>query len=207
MFHDLIVLASASPRRRELLASLGVPLRLCPMDIDESVADHEHVSERVRTLARLKAQAAGRSLQADDGARWILGADTLVALDERVYGKPADRDDARRMLSELAGRTHMVHSGLALLDRLNDSAHTVLSSTSVSFAPLSPLERDRYLDSGEWQGAAGAYRIQEGAALFIERVEGSFSGVVGLPLREFYVILAQAGYPLYAEAAGEHRKP
>jgi septum formation protein len=168
------------------------------MDIDESVADELPVGERVQRLAELKAAAAHERAWTGSGAkpRWILAADTLVSLNDRVFAKAEDRAEAGAMLSALAGTTHQVYSGLALIDGVSGAVNSIASCTDVRFAPLSTKEIEAYLDSGEWRGVAGAYRIQERAAFFVERIEGSFSGVVGLPLREFYVILGQAAYPL-----------
>ncbi len=193
-----ILLASASPRRRDTLAALGFPLQVLAMDIDESVADELPVPERVRRLAELKAAAAHARAWSGEGAkpRWILAADTLVSLNNRVFAKAEDRAEAGRMLEALAGKTHQVYSGLALIDGDTGNVSSIVSSTDVRFAPLSGREIEGYLDTGEWRGVAGAYRIQERASFFVERIEGSFSGVVGLPLREFYVILRQAAYPL-----------
>jgi septum formation protein len=193
-----ILLASASPRRRDTLRALGFPLHAEAMDIDESVADALPVRERVRRLAELKAAAAHGKAWSGNGPkpRWILGADTLVSLDGLVFAKAEDRAEAGRMLNALAGQTHQVYSGLALIDGYTGAVHSMVSTTDVRFAPLSGQEIEAYLATDEWQGVAGAYRIQERASFFVERIEGSFSGVVGLPLREFYVILRQAAYPL-----------
>ena len=193
MFTETILLASASPRRRELLERIGVPLVVAPADIDESVCDSLPVARRVQALAGLKARAAAE--EAPGRLRWILGADTLVTLDGRTFGKPVDRNEAREMLEALAGAVHTVATGLALLDLDTGTMQTIVSETAVAIASMTPTEVDFYLASGEWDGAAGGYRIQERAALFAERVEGSYSGVVGLPLREFYVILSRSGYP------------
>jgi len=192
-----IVLASASPRRRETLERLGFPLVLRPTDSDESVADRLPVPERVVELAALKARAAAASpgaAGAQDG-RWVLGADTLVALDGIAYGKPSGEEEAGNMLRALAGREHEVATGLALIDLDSGRLFTALSETLVRFAPMSEGEISAYLATGEWRGAAGAYRIQDRAAFFIDRVDGSFSGVVGLPIRELYVILRRSAYP------------
>lgn len=204
MFTDPILLASASPRRRELLRRLGVPLLTLPADIDESVADELHVAERVARLAELKARAT-EALPwpyAEPRPRWILGADTLVAAGERVFGKAEDEDEARATLRSLAGAWHEVHSGLAVLDASTGAVRSAVSTTRVLFGPMSEAEIEAYLGLGEWRGVAGSYRLQEAASLFVERIEGSYSGVVGLPLREFYGILRAAGYPPFAEAAG-----
>jgi septum formation protein len=188
-----ILLASSSPRRRELLESYGFPLLVRPSDTDESVRDHLPVRERVVALARDKANAVLES-SGDADPRWILAADTLVSLGELVLGKPADVDQARSFLRTLAGKAHLVSSGLALADRTRNKLWTAVEQTEVRFAELEDDEIEDYLDSGEWEGVAGAYRIQGRAAFLVERVTGSFSCVVGLPLRSFYVMLRQSGY-------------
>ncbi|TFG84448.1 MAG: septum formation protein Maf [Spirochaetales bacterium] len=200
MFTETILLASASPRRRELLESIGVPLLVASADIDESISDHVPIVERVRILADLKAHAVANALP--DCPRWILGADTLVTLGGRTFGKPIDSAQARSMLMTLAGATHTVVTGLALLDSWRGTTETIVSETAVTIAVMSEAEIEFYVASGEWEGAAGGYRIQERAALFVERVDGSYSGIVGLPLREFYVILARSGYPLLGGTVG-----
>ena len=117
-------------------------------------------------------------------------------LSELVLGKPRDREDARAMIRSLSGKAHLVHTGLALLDRPECRLELVRSDSSVRFAPMSASEIEEYLDSGEWEGVAGAYRVQGLAAKHIERIEGSWSGIVGLPIRELYVILRRAGFDL-----------
>ena len=136
-----------------------------------------------------------------------LGADTLVRVrgsdggPGRVLGKPRDRADARGMMLALAGRTHDVHTGLSLVGT-GGQVETIRSDSRVTFAPMSQSEIERYLDSGDWEGVAGAYKIQGQAALFIERIEGSWSGIVGLPIHELYVILSHTGISLTAQAPG-----
>lgn len=193
---EKILLASSSPRRRELLESYGFPLLVRPSDTDESVRDHLSVRERVMALARDKANAALESA-GDADPRWILAADTLVSLGELVLGKPADLDQARSFLRTLSGKSHLVSSGLALVDRSRNKQWTAVEQTEVRFAELQDDEIEDYLDSGEWEGVAGAYRIQGRAAFLVERVAGSFSCVVGLPLRSFYVMLRQSGYRIW----------
>lgn len=187
-----IILASASPRRREILERLGLPVYPSPADIDESLDDDLPIAERVAALARRKAEAIDPP---PERGRWILGADTLVALGGTALGKPQGLADAESMLQRLSGREHAVYTGLCLLDRDFGLARSAVSETLVRFSMMSDAEIASYLSCGEWRGAAGAYRIQDRAACFIERVEGSFSGIVGLPIREFYVILADSGYP------------
>ena len=185
------------------MSSVGIPFEALPSDVDESLRDALHPSERVVALARDKAAAA---IASDRSPRLILAADTLVCLptseaEELALGKPRDRGDAARMMRLLAGRRHFVRTGVALFDRSAGRMSTTRSDTSVGFAPMSESEIEDYLGSGEWMGVAGAYRIQGRASLYIDSVEGSWSGVVGLPMRELYVILKSAGYRIPAFAA------
>ena len=188
-----LLLASASPRRREMLGRLGFDLVVVPADIDESVCDDLPIGMRVAALAELKARAA--SDKALFPPLWALGADTLVSLDGQAMGKPGNEAEARSMLAALSGRTHTVTTGICVLDRRSGKAPSAVSESSVRFSALRDDEIEAYLATGEWRGAAGAYRIQDHASFFVEWLEGSFSGVVGLPLHEFYAILSSSGYP------------
>lgn len=172
----LVVLASASPRRRDLLRAIGVDAVVAPTDTDESILDGEDPFDAAERLARDKAQAAA----APEGAL-VLAADTIVVLDGRALGKPVDRDDARRMLRALSGRTHGVVTGVAL--RLGGEVVSGRDVTEVVFAPLSDGEVDRYVATGEPDDKAGAYALQGIAGLFVERIDGTPSNVVGLPVR------------------------
>ncbi len=171
-------------------------------DIDESVYDHLDPEFRVVALAEKKAFAGIDLLKTEAKAarsiRLLLAADTLVAFRRargwKTIGKPGDRDEARMMLKYMEGRTHWVFSGLCLIDMLTGWRHTALASTSVRFSAMDDAEIERYLDSGEWEGAAGAYRIQGAGSCFIEAMKGSWSCVVGLPIRELYGILRDADY-------------
>jgi septum formation protein len=200
-----LILASSSPRRREILSSLGLEFEIVDPDVDESLRDDLPVEERVMRLAEDKAVSAARRL-GPERRHACLGADTLVRVRGNdggpgwVLGKPRDREDARNMIAALAGRTHDVHTGLALAGT-DGRVETIRSDSRVSFAAMSETEIEAYLDTGDWEGVAGAYRIQGQAALFIERIEGSWSGIVGLPIRELYVILSHAGISLAAPAA------
>jgi septum formation protein len=178
----------------ELIRGLGLDPLVEPVDLDESMYDHLPIPERVVALAAGKARLSARTTSLD--CRWILGADTLVGLDGRTFGKAENEEVARGMIRSLAGRMHKVSTGLCLFDRLEDKTQSILSETGVLFAPMSISEVDAYIATGEWQGAAGAYRIQETAALFVEQIIGSFTGVVGLPIREFYVILSRSAFPV-----------
>jgi septum formation protein len=193
---DMLLLASGSPRRREILDSLGLSFEVLAPDIDESIFDHLAPPERVVALAEEKARA-GAALAPEGAPTLVLGADTLVCLEGEkaaVLGKPADLADARSMIGLLAGRSHRVYTGLALWDRAGRRMRTMLSASTVRFARMDGAEIEDYLASGDWEGAAGAYRIQGCAALYIEGIEGSWSGIVGLPIRELYGILRDADF-------------
>ncbi len=184
-----ILLASASPRRQELLRQLDVPFRAVPADVDETVNDGEAAREYVVRVARAKALSglarAGQGVPS-------LGADTVVVLEGEIFGKPASRADARFMLQRLSGRTHRVYSAVALATGGNGISDR-LSVTAVTFAELPPSWIHRYCDGGEPMDKAGAYAIQGAAGRFIERIDGSYSGVMGLPLFETAALLGQAG--------------
>jgi septum formation protein len=195
---ETLLLASSSPRRREMLTRLGIPFLGMDPDVDESLRDELPPVRRVLALAEDKTRAAALRLAKSD-PRLVLGADTLVCQPsgdgaELALGKPESREGARLMLGALAGREHLVHTGLALLDRRDGRVYSARSDSIVRFAPMSPEEIELCLDSGEWEGVAGAYRIQGIAALFIDRIEGSWTGIVGLPLRELYGILHEAEF-------------
>jgi septum formation protein len=209
MEHESLLLASASPRRRELLEAAGISFETLATGVDESKRDRLPPSERVLALAEDKARAAA-ALTSPTSPRLVLAADTLVCLpdagpsgEELALGKPEDEDDARRMLRLLAGRTHFVRTGLALLDRYSGMLRVSRSDSLVGFAAMNGAEIEEYLSTGEWRNVAGAYRIQGLAAFHINRLDGSWSGVVGLPLRELYVILKEAGYRISSLGRGK----
>lgn len=173
----LLRLASASPRRSALLTQLGVAHEIVGADVDETALPAERPEALVVRLARLKAERGG-----EGGTRPSLGADTIVCIDKRVLGKPRDADEAAAMLRMLSGRDHRVLSGVALL--AGGTVRTALSASTVRFRALTAAEIADYWASGEPRDKAGAYAIQGLAARFIERLEGSYSGVMGLPLFE-----------------------
>jgi septum formation protein len=185
-----IVLASASPRRRELLAQIGVPHEVLAVDVDEAALPGEAPAALAVRLARAKARA-GRIR--DGGRRAALGSDTIVVLEGEVYGKPRDAADARRMLSALSGRSHLVLSAVALALPADGPVRDALSVTQVQMRPITPAEIDAYWASGEPEGKAGAYAIQGLGAVFIQHIRGSYSGVMGLPLYETASLLQAAG--------------
>jgi len=186
-----IVLASASPRRRELLAQIGVPHVVLPVDMDESPLPGESPAGLAARLARSKA-IAGRGR--DGGARAVLGADTVVVLDQQIFGKPQDEADARRMLQALSGRSHQVLTAVALaMPGLDGPVIEQLSHSQVHMRAISAEEMAAYWASGEPDGKAGAYAIQGRGAVFIRDLRGSYSGVMGLPLYETAQLLQAQG--------------
>ena len=181
-------LASASPRRRQLLDLIGVPHVVSPAGIDETVKPGEPANHYVMRLAREKADAAWRK-QRDLP---VLGSDTTVVIGEHILGKPESEADAVSMLTRLSGRTHVVHTGIAL--RMPDGGEFMgISSTQVQFAHLNEAQMRAYWASGEPQGKAGAYAIQGLGAVFVSSVSGSYTGVMGLPLYETGTLLRLFG--------------
>ncbi|RID93277.1 septum formation inhibitor Maf [Gemmobacter lutimaris] len=190
-----LILGSASPRRKDLLAQLGVvPDAILPPDIDEDPKPRELPRPYCARLAREKAQAV--SADPDD---IVLCADTTVALGRRILGKPADAGEAAAFLTLLGGRRHQVITAVAVRRGARLWSREVV--TDVKMKRLSDVELNGYLASGEWQGKAGGYAIQGLAGAFIPWISGSFTGVVGLPVAETAALLAAAGYPLYGETA------
>jgi nucleoside triphosphate pyrophosphatase len=181
-----LILASASPRRRELLARAGVTFEVVATEIDETPRRDETPAACAARLARAKAEAVRRP------GELVLGADTVVVVDDRILGKPADENEATSMLLALSGRTHVVVTATCLLVPGEDSIARVCS-TEVDVVPLSDRDLAGYLDTGEWKGKAGAYAVQGIAAAFIAAVRGSFTNVVGLPLAEVLADLRRAG--------------
>ena len=185
-----LVLASASPRRLDLLRQVGLdPDRIVPTDIDESPLKNETPRQLALRLAYAKAEAVA----ACEPGAYVVGADTVVALGRRVFGKPADEAEARRMLGRLSGRAHRVLTGVAV--RAPDGRIALrLSETRLRWKRLSAADIEALVDSGEWRGVAGAYRIQGRAAGLTLELQGSYSGVVGLPLYETLALLEGLGY-------------
>lgn len=190
-----LVLASASPRRRELLVQLGLACRQYPVSIDESVRQGESPREYVHRLALDKARTAWQRLAAEQSLP-VLGSDTTVVLDEQVLGKPADAAEAERMLERLSGRSHEVLTAVAVVHGTRVAIR--LSCSHVTFRPTTPTERAAYVATGEPLDKAGAYAIQGLGAVFVENLQGSYSGVMGLPLFETAHLLADFGITLPA---------
>ena len=187
-----LVLASASPRRLELLARLGVtPDAVIPADIDEQAGIRELPAPYA---ARMSAQKAG-AVHASNPGDLILAADVVVAVGRRILPKTESEQEAREALSLLSGRRHRVFCGVTMIDATGTARHR-LSTSMIAFKRLSPDELDAYVASQEWQGKAGGYAIQGRAEALVRSLSGSFSGVMGLPLFETRALLRAAGYPL-----------
>lgn len=187
-----LYLASRSPRRARLLEQLGVAFEPLELDVDESWDGIEPAGAHVPRLALEKARA-GQGLLASRAPGAVLAADTAVVLEGRILGKAEDAQTARWMLGLLAGRRHQVFTAVALLAAPGAEARVRLSVSAVTFAALAAADIERYLATGEPLGKAGGYAIQGRAAAFVTRLEGSYSGVVGLPLHETASLLREAG--------------
>jgi septum formation protein len=188
--NSLIYLASGSPRRSALLDQIGVPHRVQPVDVDETARGGEPPDQYVRRLAELKAETLWQKLAAAQ-RQPVLGADTAVVLDDEILGKPRDEQDCLRMLKLLSARTHQVFTAVAL--RASDGCQSRVNVSEVTFRTLADDEIQRYWRSGEPADKAGAYAVQGRAALFIEHIAGSYSGIMGLPLFEAGELLAAVG--------------
>lgn len=198
-----IVLASSSPRRRAFLRALGWPYRAVAPDIDETPRSGETPATHARRAAIEKALAVARQLPPAARPRVVIGCDTVVAIGDRWLGKPRDAAEAVRMLRQLSGRAHRVISGLALVFQRpgrRDRRWSRVVQSTVVFRRLSPAEIDAYVASGEPMDKAGAYGIQEGAALFVRSVRGSYTNIVGLPIAELLDELAAIERALPATA-------
>ncbi len=181
-----LILASRSPRRRKLLAQLGLDFEVHPSDLDETAMNHRLPEQLVEQLALEKARAVATRFP----EALTLGADTTVVLDGDVLNKPADEAEARAMLRRLSGRTHTVYTGVALVHPASRREVVDYEATQVTFAPLTDAEIDAYVATGSPLDKAGAYGIQDDyGAVFIRRIEGDYYNVVGLPLHRLYRML------------------
>jgi septum formation protein len=180
-----LLLASTSPQRRAILEQLGIPFEVVAPRYEEHDPPEGDAQELVREHARNKA----RSVADDAGARPVLAVDTVVALDGRIFGKPLDAGEAERMLETLSGRVHSVVSGLCLVTP--GWEHVEAATTSVAFRTLTPRDLAAYVAAGEWQGRAGGYAIQGRGAALVERIDGDYLNVVGLPAALLVRMLAE----------------
>lgn len=190
-----LILASASPRRKRLLEQAALPFKAVPAGITEDINGGEPSAIACR-LARQKAEKVGRS----HPGKWIVGADTMVILDETILGKPGSREEARHMLNSLSGRDHQVVTGFSLLDPSGKEVHKEAPDTTVRFKSLGSSEVEGYLDTGEPFGKAGSYAIQGVGVFMVESIYGPYTNVVGLPLCALIKALVSVGalerYPL-----------
>jgi len=194
-----VVLASSSPRRRQLLRALGVQFSVRVPDIDERPLPEEPPGAHVRRLALAKARAIARELAPGCGAQWVLGADTVVVLDGKILGKPRDARHAERMLTRLSGRTHEVLTGVALVPvgglspRRGVRVRTAVVRSRVAMKALDAATIRRYVATGEPLDKAGAYAVQGGGRRLVDRVDGSLTNVIGLPLERLARMFAACG--------------
>jgi septum formation protein len=184
-----LILASASPRRRELLAQLAIPFTVIPANIDESAWPDEVPQAYTTRVAHAKAQHVAQQFP----TAVVLGADSVVVLDQQILGKPRDIEEARHMLTRLSGREHTVLTGVAVLHAAQQFVGLDAVSTLVRFRPLSPSDIEPYLATEEPMDKAGAYAIQGAAAAFVASWDGCYTNVVGLPLRRTAALLQAAG--------------
>jgi len=198
-----LILASASPRRRELLQQMQLDFHVHVVEIDESVLDAETSESYVERMAKEKAYAAYQNLRNEHkkfGQLLVLAADTTVVCNQHILGKPIDKDDARKHLQLLSGNTHKVLSSVALAigdEQNNDpDIQTVVSNNQVEFTQISDKQIEAYLNTDEPYDKAGSYAVQGLAAQFIKRIEGSYSGIMGLPIFETSQLLQPHGYLL-----------
>ncbi len=197
---SLLILASASPRRREMLERVGLTLEIQPADVDESPYDGEDPDAYVVRIARTKAAAV-----ACRPGCWVLAADTTVALDGAIFGKAETPDEAAAMLRRLSGRTHRVLTAFVIVGERDGAAVTrdFLVTAEVEMVDLDAATIDDYVASGEWRGKAGAYAIQGIAAALVRQVRGSVTNIAGLPLAEVLAALREVGGPEPRFTAGK----
>ncbi|MDY0261049.1 Maf family protein [Syntrophotalea acetylenica] len=205
---NTIVLASASPRRSQLLASAGIAFTVVGSDAPETIQPGESPQQHVRRLSLLKAREVAH--RSHITGRWFIGSDTVVVRDAAILGKPADAGEAAAMLGSLSGRSHNVITGFAIIDRIGRTETVETVSTRVWFRELTDLEIQGYIATGEPFGKAGAYAIQGIGACMIPAIEGSYTNVVGLPLCEVVATLEKLGaIRLFASGAprSDHLDP
>lgn len=181
------ILASASPRRKQWLEAMGIPFDVWAPEVDETPLATEGPEAMVARLAQIKAEAVGRA----HPDRWVIAADTTVAVDHHILGKPVDAVDAARMLMLIQGRSHEVHTGLCLWK--NGEAHGFVDTAQVFLRTVTPAQAQWYAATGEPMDKAGGYAVQGIAALFIERIEGSFATVMGFPVERFGGLIGRLG--------------
>ncbi len=188
-----IVLASGSPRRQEILKKMGIPFTVMPDNSPEEFEPELSFTEQIEKFAIKKVKNIIKATS-DVNVPWILGADTMILYNNKLFGKPATREEAKEMISGFSGNTHTVITAIALWSSKNHELTTSIRENQVTFDALSQDEIEAYLDIGEWQGAAGGYRIQGEASKFIKEIKGSYTSIMGLSIRDIYVMLKEQGY-------------
>lgn len=191
-----IILASSSPRRQEILKLLNIPFKVIIPNIDETISSAIEPEEIPEFLAREKVTAVIHSLPPQQEILWILGADTIILKEGKIFGKPDSRAQAEAFLREFSGNTHQVITSVVLYNGRKKTFISKNAVTKVTFSELSDKEINWYLDTEEWHGAAGGYRIQSLASCFIKSIEGTQSCVTGLPIFELYDMFKEQGYSL-----------
>jgi len=191
-----IILASSSPRRQEILKMLNIPFQVIMPNVDETLTSVIEKEEIPEFLAREKVASVIKSLPMGQEIPWVLGADTVILFEGNLYGKPENNEQAFEFLKKFSGKSHYVITSLVLYNGKTHSYSTRKNKTRVTFAHLTDEEIQWYVDTGEWHGAAGGYRIQSLASCFIEKIDGSYSSVIGLPIFELYDILKEQNYSI-----------
>lgn len=191
-----IILASSSQRRQEIFKQLGIPYMVVMPEIKEDYPEDLDLGKVPEYLASKKIEAAIKILPQGQNVPWIFAADTLIIKDGKIYGKPESKEEAVQFLKELQNGTHTVITSIALFNGKINYLSTRTSVNKVTFSSLSEKEIEWYIETGEWHGVAGAYRIQGLASCFISHIEGTQSSIIGLPIFEFYDILKEQGYSL-----------
>jgi len=190
---ELLYLGSASPRRYELIGQMGILCKILPFEMDEIMDQEKSPENLALELSRMKMEAC---IAHHGHPGWIVTADTLIALDDHKIGKPTDREEARLMLSRMQNRMHQVFTGVTLFRPDDRKIISRWARTDVHFASMSKKEIEKYLDTEEWKGAAGAYRIQEKGGMFVISLNGSYFNVVGLPINLLYGMLSQLKFSI-----------
>lgn len=191
-----IILASTSPRRQEILKNLNIPFKVIPANFEEIKPEDISAEDAPEYFASKKVESVARLFPAEQTIPLILGADTAIVYKGKLYGKPADRNMAEEFLKTFSGKTHSVITALAMFNGQLNYLSTRVSKSTVTFRKMTQEEIDWYLNTGEWHGVAGAYRIQGLAQCFITSIKGSTSGIIGLPISDFYDLISEQGYSL-----------
>jgi septum formation protein len=189
-----LILASASPRRAEILRNAGFEFEIRPAHVDETLLSGERPEDYVKRLAETKAKAIAGTIAREADASFVVGADTVVVVDGEIFGKPADAQDARRMLTRLSGRSHEVLTGIAVLRAADGTGGTVVETTQVTFRLLSQQDIEDYIATGEPFDKAGAYGIQGLGGKFVPRIQGCYFNVMGLPVSRLWQMLRSLGW-------------